>query len=234
MRKIFIDTTWPTSGQHRYLACLWGACILACSLATWAGHIYTFKDAQGNILLTNLVNPDGHPQGLAFRRYTVLSKVAWYPDSNMHRYHNWGRDEASVQGAYGRNVHAYDRLIATQAAANGLDKGLVLAIIHTESGFNPYAISPPGARGLMQLMPATARRYHVADAFDPAQNIRGGTLYLRDLLQRFKSLELALAAYNAGEKNVIKYGGIPPFSETQDYVHRVISRYRHLYGGGIY
>ncbi len=226
-----IDPIRPPRGQRQPLSALWGACLFACSLSSWAGHIYTFKDAQGNVLLTNLVNPDGHPQGVAFRRYTVLSKVAWYPDSNMHRYHNWGHGEAAVSSAYGRNVHAYDHLIAAQAAATGIDKGLVLAVIHTESGFNPYAISAPGARGLMQLMPATARRYHVVDAFDPAQNIRGGTHYLHDLIQRFKNLELALAAYNAGEQNVVKYGGIPPFSETQDYVQRVLSRYRHLYGG---
>ncbi len=222
----------PLGGLHSALR--WGlgmAALALLSLSASAGHVYTFKDADGNILLTNMINPDGRPQGMAFKRYKVLSKVVWYPDSNVHSYHNWGHDEAAIPGAFHHNVHAYDQLVAAQAAENGLDKGLVLAVIHTESGFNPYAISPPGARGLMQLMPSTARRYHVLDAFDPAQNIRAGTHYLHDLLQRFKSLELALAAYNAGEKNVEKYGGIPPFSETQDYVQRVLSRYHHLYGG---
>ena len=80
-------------------------------------------------------------------------------------------------------------------------------------------------------MPATARRFNVDDVYDPAQNIRGGAEYLSFLLKRFNSLELALAGYNAGEGNVDKYKGIPPFAETQDYVRRVISRYNKLYGG---
>ena len=122
-------------------------------------------------------------------------------------------------------------MIADAANTYSVDKGLVKAVIHTESGFNPRARSGPGAKGLMQLMPATARRFAVGDVYDPAQNIKGGTQYLSFLMKRFNNLELALAGYNAGEGNVDKYKGIPPFAETQDYVKRVIGRYNKLYGG---
>ncbi|HCO61481.1 MAG TPA: lytic transglycosylase domain-containing protein, partial [Porticoccaceae bacterium] len=83
--------------------------------------------------------------------------------------------------------------------------------------------------GLMQLMPATAEQYGVTDPFDPSENVRAGTRHLKYLLDRYDRIELALAAYNAGEGNVEKYGGVPPFPETQDYIKRVISRYQHLY-----
>jgi soluble lytic murein transglycosylase-like protein len=100
-------------------------------------------------------------------------------------------------------------------------------VIKQESGFNPMAISSAGARGLMQLMPATARRYGVARVHDPGENIAAGSAYLRDLIDMFGSLELALAAYNAGEGAVIKYGRrIPPYRETQGYVRSVLMEYQ--------
>jgi soluble lytic murein transglycosylase-like protein len=157
--------------------------------------------------------------------------VTWFADTNVHKYSNWGRDEFAVRPSFSKNKDAYDDIIAQAAATYGIDKGLVKAVIHTESGFNPRARSGPGARGLMQLMPATAKRFAVDDVYDPVQNIRGGTEYLSFLLKRFNNLELALAGYNAGEGNVAKYKGIPPFAETRDYVQRVISRYNKLYGG---
>jgi hypothetical protein len=121
----------------------------------------------------------------------------------------------------------YARQIQAAAKANNIDAALIRAVISVESGYNPSAISKAGAVGLMQLMPETARRYKVADAHDPDQNIRGGARYLRDLLRLFNDdLHLAIAAYNAGEQTIIKYGNrIPPYPETQAYVPRVMKFY---------
>lgn len=104
---------------------------------------------------------------------------------------------------------------------------LIDAVIRTESGYRPQAVSRTGAKGLMQLMPRTAAAMGVRDAFDPAQNIMGGTRYLARLLKKFKSLRLAVAAYNAGPGNVRKYKGVPPFKETRRYVKTVMLRYQH-------
>ena len=117
----------------------------------------------------------------------------------------------------------FETLINTNAHRYGLPPALVHAVIRAESAYRPDAVSRAGAQGLMQLMPGTAARYGVTDSFDPAQNIRGGTAYLRDLLDMFDwNLDLALAGYNAGEGAVIKHGRqIPPYSETQGYVRKV-------------
>jgi soluble lytic murein transglycosylase-like protein len=119
--------------------------------------------------------------------------------------------------------HVYDSLVDEHASHHALRPELVRAVIQVESGFNPRARSPKGAMGLMQLMPATARRLGVSNAYDPAENIRGGCAYLRQLLDRYDGNEqLALAAYNAGEGAVDRHGkNIPPFQETQDYVRKV-------------
>jgi soluble lytic murein transglycosylase-like protein len=126
----------------------------------------------------------------------------------------------------------YDQAIAGAAQANTIQAALVRAVIVVESGFNPRAVSKRGAVGLMQLLPATARRYGVKDIYDPEQNIRAGTHYLSDLLTRFDSnLELALAAYNAGEEAVERYGRhIPPYAETLAYVPSVMRVYQRLMG----
>ena len=125
---------------------------------------------------------------------------------------------------------AYASEISAAAAQFGVDEAVVRAIIHAESAYNPNALSRVGAQGLMQLMPATARRFGVSNAFDPAQNIRGGVQYLAWLLKRFKGdVTLAAAGYNAGEGAVDKYRGVPPYGETQRYVQRVAllaDRYR--------
>ncbi len=128
------------------------------------------------------------------------------------------------------NTAAYGDEIRKAAGDFGVDEAVVRAIIHAESSFNPNALSRVGAQGLMQLMPATARRFGVGDPFDAGENIRGGVQYLAWLLKRFNgNVTLAAAGYNAGEGAVEKYNGVPPYSETQRYVQRVgllAERYR--------
>ncbi len=119
-----------------------------------------------------------------------------------------------------------DEIIQEAAQREGLDPALVRAVIQVESGFNPGALSPKGAIGLMQLLPETASLYGAHDPWDTVQNIFAGTAYLRDLIQHFNGdLVKALAAYNAGPKAVEDYNGIPPFPETQQYVMEILSLY---------
>lgn len=122
----------------------------------------------------------------------------------------------------------YDEIVIQAAARHGIDPNLVFAVMRQESGFNPRAVSYKGASGLMQLMPATARRLGVTNIFDPAQNIDAGTRYLRFLLDTFNGdVKLALAGYNAGENAVIRYGyNVPPYRETQNYVRSISAKYR--------
>jgi len=121
----------------------------------------------------------------------------------------------------------YDELIKQSAARNGVDPNLIVAVMHHESGNNPRALSYKGARGLMQLMPATAARFGVTNIYDPAQNIEGGARYLRFLLDTFNGdVKLTLAGYNAGENAVFNYGNtIPPYRETRNYVRAISARY---------
>jgi hypothetical protein len=119
-----------------------------------------------------------------------------------------------------------EKLVRRLAPQYGLDPSLVLAVIQVESAFQPQAISPKDAQGLMQLIPATADRFGVQNAMDPLQNLRGGMAYLRWLLAFFQGdVQLALAGYNAGENTVVKYQGIPPYSETQAYVAKIAQLY---------
>lgn len=124
------------------------------------------------------------------------------------------------------NKDAFKAHIMAAQEVHGVDGNLIRAIMHAESSFNPNAVSHAGAAGLMQLMPVTAKRMGVHNRFDPVENIHGGARYLKFLIELFPGdLSKAVAAYNAGEGNVQKYGGIPPFRETQEYVPKVLSLY---------
>jgi soluble lytic murein transglycosylase-like protein len=182
-------------------------------LACWApassvcANLYEFIDDSGG----------RHYSTFAFdSRYKLIQRIPAFPSSRRS-----DRDHL-LSGAVD-----YAALIEDEARSQGLDPVLLEALIRVESGFNPAAVSSKGAMGLMQLMPATAKRYGVADAFDPLQNIRGGTKYLKDLLQMFdQDIELVLAAYNAGEGAVIRHGRrIPPYQETINYVPKVMRHY---------
>jgi soluble lytic murein transglycosylase-like protein len=133
-------------------------------------------------------------------------------------------DEVLAPMAAGTDIRA---LAIATAQRHGLDPNLVLAVVGVESDFQPDAVSHKGAQGLMQLMPATARELGVTDALDPAQNLDGGTRYLRMLMARYGGdLGKALAAYNAGPGAVKRHGGVPPFRETHHYIDKVLKRYK--------
>ena len=165
-------------------------------------QIYVWRDAGGTLVLS-----DRRPDAEAVT-YAV-------PDAPRFR---------STRPATPSAVHErFEPLVQEHAARQRLRPDLVRAVIQVESGFNPGATSPKGAMGLMQLMPVTARELGVRNPYDPADNIRGGTAYLRQLLDRYDgNEELALAAYNAGSNAVDRYGRqVPPYRETQDYVRKV-------------
>ena len=168
-------------------------------------QIYTWTDANGSLCMSETAPVD---PGVEVRTF----KVARATESI--------RVTRPVSTAY---RDTYDDLIVKHAQANNLRPDLVRAVVQVESGYNPGAISPKGAMGLMQLMPTTASQLGVRAPFDPEENIRGGTSYLRQLLDRFAgNEELALAAYNAGPMAVDRYGAkVPPYKETRDYVRKV-------------
>lgn len=131
-----------------------------------------------------------------------------------------GADESVVQGI------DFDRLIRSIGGRYGVNPKLIHAVIRQESNYDPFAVSPKGALGLMQLLPATAERFGVKDVFVPAENIQGGVKYLRYLMDRYPGqAALVLAAYNAGEGAVDRYGGVPPYRETQAYIARIAKWY---------
>jgi soluble lytic murein transglycosylase-like protein len=174
--------------------------------------IYAFVDDKGELHLSNVPDND---------RYQRLDPV--FPPAEAEA-RAARAPEVGVDPGAGRR---YGAVVAQVAGQYGIEAALLHAVISVESGYNARAVSKRGASGLMQLMPGTARRYGVADIFDPAENVRAGALYLNDLLKMFDNdIRLALAAYNAGEAAVIKYGRrIPPYRETAAYVPRVVGFY---------
>jgi hypothetical protein len=168
--------------------------------------IYKYEDSEGVIHFTDAPTD---------RRFKIFMRDI---EKDKRLRTNFGL------GRISRNPAEFDQIIKSCAAEFGVDKSLVKAVIHAESGYNPNAVSSKGATGLMQLMPGTAHDLKVADRFNPSDNIRGGVRYLRFLLDTFKGdVTLALAAYNAGLGKVAKHGGVPPYEETRNYVSKVLS-----------
>ena len=171
-----------------------------------AGDIYRFEDEEGVVHFTD--TPNDH-------RFKIFMRDL-KKDKKLRTSFNLA--------SCGRNPEEFEPIIRQCATDYGVDRSLVKAVIHAESSYNPQAVSRKGARGLMQLMPGTAQDLKVVDSFDPKDNIRGGVRYLRFLLDTFRGdVTLALAAYNAGLSKVAKYGGIPPYEETRNYVSRVLA-----------
>ncbi len=183
-----------------------------------SGRVYTYK--RNGVTYASTTPPRG----------VAASSLRSIPYSYMEACFACGAKPGVNFGTLRLNTTAYQAEIAEASRLHGVDPAIVRAIIHAESAYNPKALSRVGAQGLMQLMPATARRFGVTNAFDARQNIHGGVQYLAWLLKRFKGdLTLASAGYNAGEGAVDKYKGVPPYSETRRYVERVrvlADRYR--------
>lgn len=215
-----------------------GLVVAASALFLAAGSaradVYRFVDEQGVVHLTNVptsrsyakYEPSIHGSGKGIqviaRRSSILGlgrrEIRYAPTAGGAR--RGGRPEPS----------SYDELIERIARRHGVPAALVKAVVKTESNFQRHAVSSKGAQGLMQLMPATAADLGVRDAFSPEENLRGGTRYLRAMIDRYGDWKHALAAYNAGPGRVDEYGGVPPYAETREYVERVLHYYRRYDG----
>ena len=169
-----------------------------------SAQIYSWRDANGNLVVSN------RRQGSA----EYEQKSFPVPQAETIR---------ATRYVSADRAKPYEEIIAEHSRTHGVRAELVKAVMQVESAFNPYARSPKGALGLMQLMPATAQRFGVKNPFDPRENVRGGVAYLRQLLDRYENNEqLALAAYNAGPGAVDKYGqSVPPYKETRNYVKQI-------------
>lgn len=182
---------------------LLGALLLSATLPAVAdAQIYVSRDSAGNLVLSDRVKDPS----TVIKTYEVSKTGAF----------------RTTKAGPRTSQSQYDALIEENAAVHGVNPHLVRAVIQQESAFNPNARSHKGAMGLMQLMPGTAAELGVTNPYSPAENIRGGVAYLKGLLTKFaQNVELALAAYNAGPAAVTKYGAVPPYRETQNYVTRI-------------
>jgi soluble lytic murein transglycosylase len=177
---------------------------------------YKYVDKDGVVHITNV---------------PVSSRYTWMMRERMA--YRAVRGRASTGGGVVGEVVSFDNLIYVISQRHGVDPPLVKAIVKAESDFDSAAVSRAGAKGLMQLMPETARSLGVKDVYDPEENVDGGTRHLSRLLNVFDGeVEMAIAAYNAGETAVLKYGAIPPYSETQQYVKKVLYYYDYYSGRG--
>ena len=176
-----------------------------------SAEVYKFTDKDGIVHYTN-IRPGGQ------QKLKTFSFPCYASDPSCNQL-DWEKIPL--------NRGAFSEAIQVAAEEYAVDDALIRAIIHAESAYQPEALSPKGAQGLMQLMPATQAELQVVDVFDPVSNIEGGTLYLSRLLEQFdQSVELAAAAYNAGPGAVLEYGGVPPYKETREYVRRIKILYR--------
>ncbi len=198
---------------------LMSASLLAAPYAR-AADIYVTYAADGTPLFTDSPpqNPDARNRSEVYEDLEV-----WWKDVVPGQYLPNGVPMPNLDRI--ANLDAWDSEFREAGSRTGLPPELIKAVAVAESHMNPKAVSPAGARGLMQLIPSTARKLGVTDSFDPPQAIAGGAQYLARQVQAFGTYELALAAYNAGPGAVIEHGGIPPFAETRTYVARVIGLY---------
>ena len=235
----------------RFKKLLWLATTLIVFIATppAEAQIYTYVDEKGVVHFTNVPTKPTNkvtPKALAeFKKQLQQTKRRFYMSvSTPSVYRSFayvpsGGYSSSYVSSYQYsmrpiylglhpNEKAFEPYINDIAREHGVDPRLVKAVIRAESAFNPSAVSPKGAMGLMQLMPGTAMDMGVQDPYHPIQNLRGGIGYLKEMLRLFNNdLILALAAYNAGPNAVKQYGGVPPYEETRQYIQRVLQYYSH-------
>jgi Transglycosylase SLT domain/Domain of unknown function (DUF4124) len=201
---------------------IWIASLLTMTVGLWmpspaAGDIYRFQDEEGVVYFSNV--PTNPKYRLFFKEIDHRGPVSKGGDRKA-----FSAKSLNSEGPALLSTH-----IDEASQQYQVDPKLVQAVIRVESNFDPQAVSPKGAQGLMQLMPQTARDLQVTDPFSPKENISGGVRYLRYLLDLFnQDISLALAAYNAGPEKVALYRGIPPYPETQTYVQKVIQTYNRL------
>jgi len=199
------------------VAAIFAALIVSLLPPVAHADIYQYTDASGVLHFTNVTGGKDHKPVKCEPRQKIQPEAAPLPQEST----------PSKNTISSSNMpSAYLDIIQTACNRHGVDPALVHALVKVESDFNPYALSKKGAMGLMQLMPQTAVDMNVQNSFSPNDNVDGGVKYLRYLIDRYEgNLSLALAAYNSGETAVKKWGTIPPFKETQNYVQRVLKLY---------